>query len=151
LHVSFEVNLSSALAASRNWLSALQFNNTRTFFCRQSADSKISIYFEAAQHGFRTCVPIVANAAQAFGTALKTEFMIAYYPNHRTRPCWSRVAPATSLHHAQTGCVRMAPTSVLCRPTALSSQRTKFGGTTASSWHPDVARIKPETLSYNFS
>src|SRR5919112_2080381 len=34
LHASFEVNLSSALAVCRSWLSAPQFNNTRSFFCR---------------------------------------------------------------------------------------------------------------------
>jgi hypothetical protein len=89
LHVSFEVNLSSALAVSRNWLSAPQFNNTRTFFCRHSADPEILIYSEAAQHAFRAFVPPVFRslriAAQASGTALKTGFIFAYYPNRCIR------------------------------------------------------------------
>jgi len=61
LHVSFEVNLSSALAVCRYWLSTPQFNNTRTFFCRHSADPEILIKSEAAQHAFGACVSIIAN------------------------------------------------------------------------------------------
>jgi hypothetical protein len=61
LHASFEVNLSSALAVSSSWLSAPQFNNTRTFFYRHSADPEISIYLSATQHAFRAPVPIIAN------------------------------------------------------------------------------------------
>ena len=72
--------------------------------------------------------PSLRIAAQAFGTALKTGFILAYYPNHCTWRRWSRETPATCLHRAQSRCVWLRPTPVLCSPTALSSHRAKIGG-----------------------